>query len=76
MKTLLIILILFFSVVSCEKAEDTEIPLIMTVDIEPSTTMCNREIKSPNGFQFENGAIDVTIIKSEDGFFFNSILSY
>ncbi len=41
MKKLFIILILICGVVSCEKAKDTEFPLILPAAAEPSSTMYN-----------------------------------
>jgi Tfp pilus assembly protein PilF len=41
MKKLFIILILISGVVSCEKAEDTEFPLILPAAAEPSSKMYN-----------------------------------
>ena len=41
MKKLLIILILIHGIVSCEKAEDTEFPLILPAAAEPSSKMYN-----------------------------------
>jgi len=41
MKKLFLILILICGVVSCEKAEDTEFPLILPVGAEPSSKMYN-----------------------------------
>lgn len=41
MKKLFIILILICGVISCEKAEDTEFPLILPAAAEPSSKMYN-----------------------------------
>jgi Flp pilus assembly protein TadD len=67
MKKLFIILILFSSLVSCEKAKDTEFPLILPVAAEPSATMYNdRGIDHYREGDYREAAIDFVQARTAD----------